>query len=648
MRSTNRIFKTITLTFLLFLSFNIILNATQQIPDSLIVSNNGKFIFHHGQNDRQASSQNGRFWCRYDVTAVGDEIRILKNFELYENDKILFRLADIPGSDVSVSNSGLVAFMDLTHHFRNELKIHFYASHGEPVLTKTFNGGSLFGFSQSGNKFAVGTGKNFFVISVQDKQVETFPAADQFDFSENEKLLALARGGAIRVYGDGELLHVFNTGFIYPRKVRISTTNQFVAVIDKLHLKVFSLKTKQLLFEKKLTGKKSFRDLFISKGKILAGVQHREKGVSTGIIKMYDLRGKLIETKQGKRKKFKTFPSLKKTPKSSGTYEIIPWMFFPFDSMRTVWNYYEQHMGYGAPEDSYLHQGLDLIVPINEPVYAVTGGIVKCVLSLTGGAAYWRIATSDTQTAGYSQGWLYAHLIQSTIQFDVGDTVHIHDYLGNIIQWDQDWGHIHFVMIEDSGLVWRYDDNEWGIVYNPLLSLRPYEDLTPPIFFDVFENQKTKSIITSDCPAIVNYISHFFNDTLYSFLTEGRRIAVVVDEYGGTAGVITRGDILEEVVGEMDEHAAAPIFEPLGRNRWIVEGSVSLEDVNQRLGVNLDAEGADRLAGWFSAHAGHIPRAGETLEVQGIRAAVLRMRRHRIATILLEKVGTQAPEGTTP
>ena len=380
--------------------------------------------------------------------------------------------------------------MDLTHHFRNELKIHFYASHGEPVLTKTFNGGSLFGFSQSGNKFAVGTGKNFFVISVPDKQVETFPAADQFDFSENEKLLALARGGAIRVYADSELLHVFNTGFIYPRKVRISTTNQFVAVIDKLHLKVFSLKTKQLLFEKKLTGKKSFRDLFISKGKILAGVQHREKGVSTGIIKMYDLRGKLIETKQGKRKKFKTFPSLKKTPKSSGTYEIIPWMFFPFDSMRTVWNYYEQHMGYGAPEDSYLHQGLDLIVPINEPVYAVTGGIVKCVLSLTGGAAYWRIATSDTQTAGYSQGWLYAHLIQSTIQFDVGDTVHIHDYLGNIIQWDQDWGHIHFVMIEDSGLVWRYDDNEWGIVYNPLLSLRPYEDLTPPIFFDVFENQK--------------------------------------------------------------------------------------------------------------------------------------------------------------
>ncbi len=135
---------------------------------------------------------------------------------------------------------------------------------------------------------------------------------------------------------------------------------------------------------------------------------------------------------------------------------------------------------------------------------------------------------------------------------------------------------------------------------------------------------------------------------LYSFLAEGRRIAVVVDEYGGTAGVITRGDILEEVVGEMDEHAAAPIFEPLGRNRWIVEGSVSLEDVNQRLGVNLDAEGADRLAGWFSAHAGHIPRAGETLEVQGVRAAVLRMRRHRIATILLEKVGTQAPEGTTP
>ena len=54
----------------------------------------------------------------------------------------------------------------------------------------------------------------------------------------------------------------------------------------------------------------------------------------------------------------------------------------------------------------------------------------------------------------------------------------------------QHWGHIHFVQIRDSGLVWLYSDNEWGINFNPLLALNPVSDNTPPVIENVFNNKK--------------------------------------------------------------------------------------------------------------------------------------------------------------
>ena len=123
--------------------------------------------------------------------------------------------------------------------------------------------------------------------------------------------------------------------------------------------------------------------------------------------------------------------------------------------MRTVWNHYEQNMGLGGTI-SYLHQGLDLIVPTGEPTYSVIDGHVKGVYTF-GGEYYWLIAISPEQVPGWSNGWFHLHLIQNTIQFAAGDTVNVHDYLGNIIYWYSNWGHIHFFEGRDSGSVWLYN-----------------------------------------------------------------------------------------------------------------------------------------------------------------------------------------------
>jgi len=136
-------------------------------------------------------------------------------------------------------------------------------------------------------------------------------------------------------------------------------------------------------------------------------------------------------------------------------------------------------------------------------------------------------------------------------------------------------------------------------------------------------------------------------DTLLTtFQREDKRVAFVADEFGGTAGLLTRGDILEEIVDDVDNEYGPEEFEiqKTGENEWLVNGSTSLEDINYELDAHLESEGADRIAGWVSAVAEHIPKTGEVVEAQGFRATVRRIRRQRIMLILLEKT---TPEPVT-
>jgi len=130
-------------------------------------------------------------------------------------------------------------------------------------------------------------------------------------------------------------------------------------------------------------------------------------------------------------------------------------------------------------------------------------------------------------------------------------------------------------------------------------------------------------------------------DTLLeTFLEENRRMAFVTDEFGGTAGLITRGLILAEIVPEVESEygEAKPGILDMGDNIWLVHGRTSLEDINYELDLGLEAEGADRIAGWVNAMAEHIPRLEEVVEAQGCRVTVQRVKKNRVTHVLLEKV----------
>ena len=102
---------------------------------------------------------------------------------------------------------------------------------------------------------------------------------------------------------------------------------------------------------------------------------------------------------------------------------------------------------------------------------------------------------------------------------------------------------------------------------------------------------------------------------------QGIHLAVVVDEYGGTVGIVTIEDLLEEIVGEIDDEfdqVAAP-FRKLGEGHYFIQGQMEVEALNEALHLNLPLGDYETVAGLIIAHLGDIPRAGEQLRLGNLR-----------------------------
>ncbi|NCA82427.1 MAG: HlyC/CorC family transporter [Opitutae bacterium] len=138
------------------------------------------------------------------------------------------------------------------------------------------------------------------------------------------------------------------------------------------------------------------------------------------------------------------------------------------------------------------------------------------------------------------------------------------------------------------------------------------------------------------------------NRLLTRFQKEKIRIAVVVDEYGGVAGVVTRGDILEEITGDIYNELSKPrpIFQSAGPYAWLVDANISLEEINRKLRLDLRAGTSDRLAGWITENLGSVPKQDDVVQAQGVRVRVMQTIRLRVTLAHVEKL--DAPRGGPP
>jgi putative hemolysin len=122
------------------------------------------------------------------------------------------------------------------------------------------------------------------------------------------------------------------------------------------------------------------------------------------------------------------------------------------------------------------------------------------------------------------------------------------------------------------------------------------------------------------------------SELLREFQRQQLQIAVVVDEYGGTAGLVTLEDLLEEIVGEIrDEYdvETEPVVEE-GGGRYLVTGKADIETAAERLGIEINGEGFETFGGYLLARLGRVPVAGETVAVDDLTVEVLQAERRRV------------------
>ena len=134
------------------------------------------------------------------------------------------------------------------------------------------------------------------------------------------------------------------------------------------------------------------------------------------------------------------------------------------------------------------------------------------------------------------------------------------------------------------------------------------------------------------------------DDLLVTFARSRKPLAVVLDEYGGTAGIISPDDILELIVGPaaFGNPGSEPQIVRKAPNVWEIDARASLDEINRTLDVELDAEDADRLSGWVQFHAERIPHVGQEIEADGCRATVLKRRHRRVTLVRLEVLSRES------
>jgi putative hemolysin len=115
-------------------------------------------------------------------------------------------------------------------------------------------------------------------------------------------------------------------------------------------------------------------------------------------------------------------------------------------------------------------------------------------------------------------------------------------------------------------------------------------------------------------------------------------LAVVIDEYGGTAGIVTLDNLLEEIVGPIrDEYDSReePDIQMVGEGQAVVNGGADLGDVSAAVGANLETEGVDTIGGLVYARLGRIPNEGDMVELHDAQVKVLAMKNRRVMKVLV-------------
>jgi magnesium and cobalt transporter len=147
-------------------------------------------------------------------------------------------------------------------------------------------------------------------------------------------------------------------------------------------------------------------------------------------------------------------------------------------------------------------------------------------------------------------------------------------------------------------------------------------------------------------PAVFIPESKRLNVLLRDFRANRNHMAIVVDEYGGVAGLLTIEDVLEQIVGDIedeydfdeDEDNILPVKDGAHGSRWRIKALTEIEQVNEVLGTSFSDDVVDTIGGLVANHLGRVPRKGDVFDVDHLRFEVLRADARQVHVLLAEKL----------
>jgi magnesium and cobalt transporter len=149
-------------------------------------------------------------------------------------------------------------------------------------------------------------------------------------------------------------------------------------------------------------------------------------------------------------------------------------------------------------------------------------------------------------------------------------------------------------------------------------------------------------------PAVFIPESKRLNTLLKEFRTSRNHMAIVVDEYGGVAGLVTIEDVLEQIVGEIDdEHDTEedPNIRPDGGDRYLVKALTEIEEFNEYFNADFDDEEFDTIGGLILGHLGHMPKRGEEVDIGDFHFTVLGADSRRLHRLVVSRVTEASAAG---
>jgi len=202
-----------------------------------------------------------------------------------------------------------------------------------------------------------------------------------------------------------------------------------------------------------------------------------------------------------------------------------------------------------------------------------------------------------------------------------------------------------FLYLEDSLQAWDDTIRDTRYTYYPVCNETPDRIvgvLNTKIYFRMKERSKESVMEQAVNPAYVVPESLKADVLFRNMKKEHAQIAIVLDEYGGMSGIVTIKDLIEELVGDLEddvlqEETVEDIIS-IGEDTWQVKGSVLLEALSETLEMDLVSEEYDTLNGLVFHHLGTSPEMDSVVELEGLQISVTEMHNYQVETAVLRKV----------